>query len=65
MGYLASVRATEPEGYEVICSRCGDDGGPVHEQPEHVQWLRGPYSTSHEARAVANRHNVGHLTEPL
>jgi hypothetical protein len=29
--------------FEVICSTCGDEGGPVGQLPSDLQGLRGPY----------------------
>jgi hypothetical protein len=42
--------------WEVICTDCGDDGGPFEEQPEHVQRIRGPYSDPTTAFSAATEH---------
>jgi hypothetical protein len=62
---LASIRTTQPGAYEIVCPRCGDDGGPVHEQPDYIRRLRGPHGTEDEAWASANGHNLLHLMELL
>jgi hypothetical protein len=42
--------------WEVVCSDCGDDGGPHGEQTEKVQRVRGPYPTQGEAERASTQH---------
>lgn len=42
--------------YEVICPDCGDDGGPLPEQPPEAQAARGPYPDAAAARRAVARH---------
>jgi hypothetical protein len=43
-------------GWEVTCTTCGDDLGPVERQTPHVQKLRGPFTTVEEAAAAVLDH---------
>ncbi len=45
-------------GWEVTCTACGDDLGPVERQPAHVQKLRGPFATMEEAVAAVLDHEA-------
>ena len=42
--------------WEVFCAECGDMDGPVENQTEMVQRLRGPYSHEHKAKHTARKH---------
>ncbi|MDN5749740.1 MAG: hypothetical protein L0H64_14675 [Pseudonocardia sp.] len=42
--------------YEVICPDCGDSGGPLDEQPETAQGVRGPYADVAAAKRAMERH---------
>jgi hypothetical protein len=42
--------------YEVCCSACGDDEGPIEDQSDEVRRLRGPYSAIEKAREAVILH---------
>lgn len=42
--------------WEVICTDCGDDGGPYADQAEQLQRIRGPYASQAEAESAMAAH---------
>jgi hypothetical protein len=42
--------------WEVFCAECGDTDGPAENQTDPIQRLRGPYSSEHKAKHVAEKH---------
>lgn len=44
--------------WEVVCVQCGDDEGPPESQSESASGLRGPFTSEHRARHVADRHEA-------
>ena len=48
--------AQDEAQWEVVCTACGDNEGPVDQQSEGVRKLRGPYPAEHKARHAARKH---------
>jgi hypothetical protein len=44
--------------FEVLCSTCGDDGGPIGELDPELQSLRGPYRSVELVREAVAIHRL-------
>ena len=58
-GTWRSIDPDHPARWEVICTECGDDQGPIEDQTPFVRDLRGAYRSEEAALQAATVHAAG------